>query len=242
MDLFECKKLHAKISEAQCERNRGRIISCQGCAGLGESAQVSLPVQEEVVKLKKIKCGREGCGYGVKKEGDFCKKHQEPVIIPVEDQKRGLDDGPLLPVRYVSDMTIEEIEATANGPICFGCNGPVNSQDLFCLACGGDALDKVAEEPPVSHVQENAHIDDRWEPDNSFDEVLVNSQVEKLPKLTGLQALLRTPPPPVEPDGLLIPFTREEVVELIESNVTAQDIRDLAMMLLAGELQRVAVV
>jgi len=60
------------------------------------------------------------------------------------------------------------------------------------------------------------------------------------PKPSGLAAFLKTPPPP-DPDGLLIPFTREEVVALIESEITAQDIRDLAMMLLAGELQRVAV-
>lgn len=165
--LGDCKRLHARISERQCGINReGGHISCQGCPGLTQPGQVPSPVQEESVKKKKIECGRSGCGYGVKKEGDFCKKHQEPVVIPVEKQQRGLDDGPLLPTRYAPEVQ---------------------------------------------------------------------------PKLTGLAALLRTPPQPVEPDGLLIPFTREEVVALVENEVTAEDIRQLAKYLLAGELQRVGV-
>jgi len=114
LKLFTCHRLRATITERQCGLNRNGyrskglnvapIISCKGCFGLGESAQIPLP-KEEIVKKKKIECGRDGCGYGVKKEGDFCKKHQEPVTISEEKQQRGLDDGPLLPRKYASDLS-----------------------------------------------------------------------------------------------------------------------------------------
>ena len=49
--------------------------------------------------------------------------------------------------------------------------------------------------------------------------------------MTGLAALLRIPPPPVvQPDGLLIPFTREEIITLIEAEVTVEHIRELVVI------------
>lgn len=128
-ELFTCTRLHAKISERQCKLNRNGYrskgvdhmphISCQGCVGLGESVRVSLPIQEEPVKKKKIECGRSGCGYGVKKEGDYCKKHQEPVIIPAEKQQRGLDDGPILPF-----CTVEPLHFCIAGMLDHACGAP----------------------------------------------------------------------------------------------------------------------
>jgi hypothetical protein len=59
------------------------------------------------------------------------------------------------------------------------------------------------------------------------------------PRPTGLCALIRTPTPPQPPDGLLIPFTHEETVMLIESGVTREHIRELVVMGLAGQLMQV---
>jgi len=80
----------------------------------------------------------------------------------------------------------------------------------------------VADEQPVSHVEEP-----------------VRSATHPTLKPTGLQALLRTPPPPPEPDGIFIPFTHEEVAALAESEVTAGHIRQLVLMGLEGQLQPV---
>ena len=55
-------------------------------------------------------------------------------------------------------------------------------------------------------------------------------------RLTGLAALIRTPAPPPEPDGLLIPFTHEEIIALIESDVTRDHIREFVIMGLDGKL------
>jgi len=54
--------------------------------------------------------------------------------------------------------------------------------------------------------------------------------VYSAPKLTGLAALLRTPPPITPLDGLLIPFSREEIISLIEAEVTADHIRELVII------------
>ena len=56
---------------------------CTGCETRGaqlydKTVKVPAVLRAHDLKPKKIMCGREGCGYGVKKEGDFCKKHQEP--------------------------------------------------------------------------------------------------------------------------------------------------------------------
>ena len=249
-DTFECNRLRAKITERQCKLNREgyrsrginfpSVTSCQGCAGLGESAHVPAPIQEVSVKTKKIKCGREGCGYGVKKEGDFCKKHQEPVTIPVEKQQRGLDDGPMLPLKVrtgLSSITTDapsgigyddenEKAAQAGGavevdrtPVCLGCNGPVAGYDLFCLACGGSPLD-LQVQPVASTTQE---------------QVAPSSVTRK-----GLAALvcpvpLRLPSPP----GLHIPFSLDELFILAEQEVTVEHIRQFVVMGLEQKLRPV---
>lgn len=66
-------------------------------------------------------------------------------------------------------------------------------------------------------------------------------QVAPCVKLSsGLARLLRPiPPPPPMPDGLLIPFTHEETVALIESDVSAEDIRQFVLLGLQGEVCRI---
>ena len=54
---------------------------------------------------------------------------------------------------------------------------------------------------------------------------------------SGLEALLRPPPP--MPHGLLIPFSQEEIDALVESEVTVEHIRQLVIMGMEGELQPV---
>ena len=64
IELGDCKKLSARITQLQCDRNRGRIITCIGCAGLGAFEQVSLPNREEVKVItnkKKYICITPGC-------------------------------------------------------------------------------------------------------------------------------------------------------------------------------------
>jgi hypothetical protein len=113
---------------------------CTGCETRGaalydKTVKVPAVLRAHDLKPGKIVCGREGCGYGVKKEGDFCKKHQEPVVIPVEKQQRGLDDGPKLPRQTPFYTVPDPIETVTSDnhtvdPIHFAADG-------VCLtACG----------------------------------------------------------------------------------------------------------
>lgn len=218
MILFECKRLSAKITKRQCGVNRLNIISCKGCAGLGESAQITLPSQEEAsVKKKKIQCSHHGCGYGVKKEGDFCKKHEDGVVLPIEDQKTGLEvaktQGEKTEKTIAPDagnLTGDDTENLSHAP-----QSAVTGKETTA-----GYSEPVAEQPAVDDVDEIIH-------ETKF----------SVPKQGGLAGLLRTPP--LAQDGLLIPFTHADTVALVEANVSAEDIRQLTLMLLAGELQRV---
>jgi len=135
-DTFECHRLRAKITERQCKLNREgyrsrwinfpSIISCQGCAGLGESAQVPAPMEIPTMKKKKIECSHHGCGYGVKKEGDRCKKHQEPEsgAGPVIHDVNNLD------VKPAAKTVISDNIAPAIEPLHFAADG------VYLTACG----------------------------------------------------------------------------------------------------------
>jgi len=146
-ELFECHSLRAKITERQCKLNREgyrsrginfpSITSCQGCAGLGESAHVPAPVQEVSVKKKKIECGHYGCGYGVKKEGDFCKKHQKPETKAVTSEKKLTDVIIDAPAGIGYDDENEKAEL-AGAAIALSVAEPLHfATDGVCLtACG----------------------------------------------------------------------------------------------------------
>jgi len=135
-DTFECHRLRAKITERQCKLNREgyrsrginfpSITSCQGCAGLGESAQVPAPTEIPTMKKKKIECSHHGCGYGVKKEGDRCKKHQEPEsgAGPVIHDVNNLD------VKPAAKTVISDNIAPAIEPLHFAADG------VYLTACG----------------------------------------------------------------------------------------------------------
>lgn len=57
---------------------------------------------------------------------------------------------------------------------------------------------------------------------------------------SGLARLLRPSPPPLPlPDGIFIPFTLEEAIALIESDVSAEDIRQFVLLGLMGEVCRI---
>jgi hypothetical protein len=200
IELRVCKRLLASITERQCKVNREgyryrglnfpAIVSCQGCAGLGESAQISLPVQEEEKKMAKHRCGKKNCTRAVKEEGGMCWQH------------KGLED-------QIGAGAVEGVAAAAQEGSSVGDELPVTLVDLEQTA--GEFVETVIEReafiPPA--------------------------------RQTGLSALLRPLPPPIpEPDGLLIPFSREEVVALIESEVSAEHIREFVLMGLAGELVR----
>lgn len=85
IDLFECERLSAKISRAQCEVNRLRvdngridvlaISACKGCPGLG--AAVNIEAKEGFV-LDKI-CSVKGCGKKVHARG-MCWRHERSVL------------------------------------------------------------------------------------------------------------------------------------------------------------------
>ena len=200
IELRECKKLSARITEAQCERNRARIMSCLGCSGLGEAAELP-QIKCEVKKMSKHRCGKKNCTRAVKNEGDMCWQHKG-----LEDQ---IDAGAVETAPHASDLPISLVDIeVASGRFMEA----VIEREVAC------------EELP--QVYENAHVDAGCEPLATV-------------KPTGLAALLRMPsPPPVlpEPDGLLIPFTKDEVITLIESAVTLEHIREFVLMGMEGKV------
>ena len=212
IELQECKRLSARITQLQCNRNRTRIPSCLGCPGLGELAQVP-QINCEVKKMSKHRCGKKNCTRAVKNEGDMCWQHKG-----LEDQ---IDAGTVEKVPHPSDLpiTLEDIERASD-----------EFQETIIQREVADdhypALPESLEEEELAQVYENAHVDAGWEP-------LATE------KPTGLAALLRLPPPPPEPqspDGLLIPFTKDEVISLIESAVTLEHIRKFVLMGLEGKV------
>ena len=55
-------------------------------------------------------------------------------------------------------------------------------------------------------------------------------------KLPALPLSFACHSPPPEPDGLLIPFTKDEIITLIESDITRELIREFILMGLEGKL------
>lgn len=63
VELYECKPLAARITVAQCEKNRSRqtnlltgvpkMFACQGCAGLGEAVPTPEVTPPAPVQLKR---------------------------------------------------------------------------------------------------------------------------------------------------------------------------------------------
>lgn len=87
IELFECARLSARISKAQCQTNRLRvdnskidvlaISACKGCPGLGAAVNI-VP---EVVSMAKNSCSVEGCvrqaQHGM---GGMCKSHFKGTV------------------------------------------------------------------------------------------------------------------------------------------------------------------
>ena len=90
------------------------------------------------------------------------------------------------------------------------------------------------EESSVKPALEHASHDNPAGEENASTEAAPNAPAGKTTP-TGLAALLRIAPPP-EPDGLLIPFSREEIISLIEADVTREHIREFVVMGLSGKL------
>jgi hypothetical protein len=73
-------------------------------------------------------------------------------------------------------------------------------------------------------------------------QVGVSAPVATEPQLavSALRALIPSVPLPPIPDGIVIPFTKEETVAILEQGIGANDIRDLVNLMLRGVLRQVA--
>lgn len=76
IELRECARLNARITERACEINRksGRVLSCEGCPGLGVSSFMS---EEDLVSKKK--CSVKGCTTDAHARG-MCWKHERSEL------------------------------------------------------------------------------------------------------------------------------------------------------------------
>jgi excinuclease UvrABC ATPase subunit len=85
MTLYECKPMMAKISKAQCMRNRSQRddhgsnkmadARCKSCAGVGEPTKIDTQeIIETATKNKPCKMASEGCKAFSWKAG-YCWKH-----------------------------------------------------------------------------------------------------------------------------------------------------------------------
>ena len=81
LTLYDCTPMDARISQAQCKKNRGMSDNlaigimkdhrCKGCPGLGEPTTIAL---EGVMGTKNKPCVSEGCTRA-SWMGGFCWKH-----------------------------------------------------------------------------------------------------------------------------------------------------------------------
>lgn len=60
LELFECDRLSAKISQAACDSNKKRgVYACETCFGLGVSAKID--TEEISMGTKGTPCNEPGC-------------------------------------------------------------------------------------------------------------------------------------------------------------------------------------
>ena len=84
IELFECARMHARISKAACKNNRALdMVSCFGCKGLGAATIINL----EGKSMGGSVCNYKGCNKAQVVKG-FCTGHarQEGFGQLVEDK------------------------------------------------------------------------------------------------------------------------------------------------------------
>jgi hypothetical protein len=71
IELYECARMHARISMAACKTNRAQdMVSCMGCKGLGTASTINLEDSRMGVSL----CNIKGCNKAQVMKG-FCTGH-----------------------------------------------------------------------------------------------------------------------------------------------------------------------
>lgn len=237
-----------------CLRHQKEIDALEAGAPL-QPGRVERPFEERIEMAKKgicKVCGKKdtqiigaGMCYHCRKAAIEAGTYPEPAnIVPVKPE-------PVAQEQKLSDVIIDadkqiityeddqEKAALAGGPIpaatdhvagadkliekpvvCLQCEGPVEGQDLFCRACApaGFEIPPVATTPP----QEQA-------------EPLAGS-------VSPLSRLLRKLEPavqPLPPTSILLDFTDFEFSAIQSSEITAEHIKELTLMLVNGELGKV---
>lgn len=120
IELFECVRLSARISKAQCQVNRFRvgnnridvlaISACKGCPGLGAPVNI-VP---EVVSMPRSRCVVHGCVRQAQHgTGGMCKSHFKGTVA--RNVKRPAAVAGPLPLPVVS-----EVERVAEPGSCCG--------------------------------------------------------------------------------------------------------------------------
>ena len=121
IDLFECERLSARISKAQCQVNRFRvdnsridvlaISACKGCPGLGASVNI-VP---EVVSMPRSRCVVHGCVRQAQHgTGGMCKSHFKGTVA--RNVKRTAVVASPLPLPVVSEVervAVEQLDVQA---------------------------------------------------------------------------------------------------------------------------------
>ena len=116
IELFECVRLSARISKAQCQVNRFRvdnsridvlaISACKGCPGLGAAVNI-VP---EVVSMAKNKCSVAGCvrqaQHGM---GGMCKSHFKGTVAR-NVKRSAVVSGPLPVVSAVESDLVDRMD------------------------------------------------------------------------------------------------------------------------------------
>jgi len=193
MDLFECERMSAKITERQCEVNRSRCLSCKGCVGLGEPAQAPSIVREvePVANIKKYICVENGCSK-LQSKNRRCHIHNKAYLIQVRQSlkagKKETGDQAGSPGEASQCDTCEGAADWCSNPgASLGGCVAYEAKAVAQIAPAGSELDTITadsfepEAEPALEVPAEflAHIE----------------TMDFTPKLTGLAALLRTPPP-----------------------------------------------
>lgn len=109
IELFECSRLNARITQATCDRNRLRgssggfkahekIMACEGCPGVGGVPQV---VTEETVATYKAICKEPGCSK-CQVAGGYCTEHADIHCPEKMAAKRVSARKTKKPTRYIA--------------------------------------------------------------------------------------------------------------------------------------------
>jgi hypothetical protein len=90
IELYECTRLNAKLTQKHCETNRsqGRIFACDGCPGLGAASSISIAPPPPQIKDEKentmakgtcTTCGRPNMSLPIKDTCGKCYTKKGPV-------------------------------------------------------------------------------------------------------------------------------------------------------------------